>query len=76
MNGAKIGQRIADLNQRATSVTFAPMNFFLASLAWLVIAFLLAVGIWLAAVKGVAWFLIAFVVVFVLTVWRIGCRAH
>jgi hypothetical protein len=52
------------------------MNFFLALLVWLVISALLGLGIFMATVKGIYWLLIAFIIVFLLAVWRIGCKTH
>jgi hypothetical protein len=67
---------ISGLNQRTTSVTFAAMNFLLASLAWLVIGILLGLGIWLWVAKGVIWVMLLVIVGLVVAIGKIGCSTH
>ena len=52
------------------------MNFLFACLAWLVIAFLIGLGIFLAAVKGSIWLLVIVTLAFIVGVYQIGCKAH
>jgi len=62
------------LNVAGAFVTSDPMTFILASLAWLFIAILLGVGIWLIAAKGIVWFAGLVVAALVIAVWQIGCK--
>ena len=52
------------------------MNFYLASLAWIVIGLFLGVGIWMMAVKGIPWVLALLAVAFIVAVGKIGCATH
>lgn len=52
------------------------MNFLKATLAWLVISFLIGLGIWLWTVKGSILLLALVTVGFVVAVAKIGCAPH
>jgi hypothetical protein len=52
------------------------MNFYLASLAWLVIGLLLGIGIWLWVAKGVLWLMALMIVGLIIAVGKIGCSSH
>ncbi len=52
------------------------MNFFLALLAWTVIAVVLGVAIFATAVKGVIWALPLVIVGLVFMVYHYGCKTH
>ncbi len=60
----------------ALPLTSAPMHFFLACLAWLLIAAFLGAGILVMAIKGSVVLLAISIVTMVLAVWYFGCRAH
>ena len=50
------------------------MNLIYGFLAWLGIAFVLGLGLYLAAVKGIPWLLIVSVIAFIVAVGKIGCQ--
>ena len=52
------------------------MNFVYACLAWLAMAFVIGLGLWLLAVKGSPWIFIVAVVGFITAVGKIGCKTH
>jgi hypothetical protein len=52
------------------------MKFFYACFAWLLIAAVLAVGLFLFAVKGSPWMLVISVIGFIVAVGKIGCATH
>ncbi len=52
------------------------MKFVYACLAWLAIASVLGLGLWLLTVKGSPWLFIAAVVGFIGAVGKIGCQTH
>lgn len=52
------------------------MNFLKATLAWIGIAVVLGVGIWLLSVKGSPWLLLVSTVALVYAIGKIGCQTH
>lgn len=52
------------------------MNFFLALFTWFLISFILGAAIIATVVKGIVWALPLATLVFVVMIWRLGCKVH
>jgi hypothetical protein len=65
---------VPGLNWFPDQLLLLAMNLIYGFLAWLAIAFVLGLGLYLAAVKGTPWLLIVSVIAFIVAVGKIGCQ--